>query len=100
MAVVADDAPGVEAALMGMPHDFGVAWLVETVSVAAMVFGGIVPFVPQYQIIRKTMSCEGFSTHVCLILLRPTLCACYSGLRVWPFCLLPSMWPPKFSKIK
>ena len=43
--------------------------LVRHVSVLAIVFGGIVPFVPQYQIIRKTMSCEGFSTHVCLVLL-------------------------------
>ncbi|XP_053427206.1 solute carrier family 66 member 2 isoform X1 [Nycticebus coucang] len=35
----------------------------------AMVFGGVVPYVPQYRDIRRTQNAEGFSTHVCLVLL-------------------------------
>lgn len=34
-----------------------------------MMFGGIVPFVPQYMEIRRTDNSDGFSTHVCLVLL-------------------------------
>lgn len=36
---------------------------------AAMIFGGIVPFIPQYMDIRRSENTEGFSTHVCLVLL-------------------------------
>nr|XP_054748707.1 solute carrier family 66 member 2-like isoform X1 [Lytechinus pictus] len=36
---------------------------------AAMIFGGIVPFIPQYLDIRRSENTEGFSTHVCLVLL-------------------------------
>lgn len=36
---------------------------------AAMVFGGVVPYVPQYRDIRRTQNAEGFSTYVCLVLL-------------------------------
>ncbi|XP_033831588.1 solute carrier family 66 member 2 [Periophthalmus magnuspinnatus] len=35
----------------------------------AMVFGGVVPYIPQYRDIRRTQSAEGFSTYVCLVLL-------------------------------
>ena len=34
-------------------------YLVELVAELAMVFGGIVPFIPQYRIIAKTNSAEG-----------------------------------------
>jgi hypothetical protein len=34
-----------------------------------MVVGGAVPFVPQYLLIRRTSSAEGFSLYVCLTLL-------------------------------
>ncbi|XP_053323085.1 solute carrier family 66 member 2 isoform X2 [Spea bombifrons] len=36
---------------------------------AAMIFGGIVPYIPQYRDIRRTQNAEGFSTYVCLMLL-------------------------------
>ena len=36
---------------------------------AAMVFGGVVPYIPQYYDIYKSKHTEGFSTHVCLALL-------------------------------
>ncbi|XP_076841600.1 solute carrier family 66 member 2 [Brachyhypopomus gauderio] len=40
-------------------------WLASCV----MVFGGALPYVPQYQDIRRTGNGEGFSTRVCLVLL-------------------------------
>lgn len=46
--------------------------LIEVVSLiasGAMVFGGVVPYIPQYRTIRRTLSCEGFSTLVCFVLL-------------------------------
>jgi len=36
---------------------------------AAMVFGGVLPYVPQYAQIKQTKSTGSFSTHVCLVLL-------------------------------
>lgn len=38
-------------------------------SACAMVFGGVVPFVPQYYEIKKTNNSDGFSLYVCLTLL-------------------------------
>ena len=35
----------------------------------AIIFGGIVPFIPQYRQIQRTKDAEGFSTFVCLVLL-------------------------------
>ncbi|XP_077870161.1 solute carrier family 66 member 2-like, partial [Saccoglossus kowalevskii] len=35
----------------------------------AMVFGGVVPYIPQYRSIQKTENADGFSTYVCLALL-------------------------------
>jgi len=43
--------------------------LVSWVAATAMIFGGVVPFIPQYLDIRKTQNAEGFSTYVCLALL-------------------------------
>ncbi|XP_032816608.1 solute carrier family 66 member 2 isoform X1 [Petromyzon marinus] len=43
--------------------------LVTWVAQFAIVFGGIVPYVPQYRQIRRTQNSEGFSSHVCLVLL-------------------------------
>ena len=34
-----------------------------------MIFGGIVPYIPQYLEIKRTKNAEGFSTFVCLTLL-------------------------------
>ncbi|CAL9697206.1 unnamed protein product [Knipowitschia caucasica] len=41
------------------------SWLASCV----MVFGGALPYVPQYQDIQKSSNTEGFSTRVCLVLL-------------------------------
>ncbi|CAL1298788.1 unnamed protein product [Larinioides sclopetarius] len=35
----------------------------------AMIFGGVVPYIPQYREIKKTDNADGFSTYVCLVLL-------------------------------
>ncbi|XP_032007907.1 solute carrier family 66 member 2 isoform X2 [Hylobates moloch] len=43
--------------------------LVSWGAAAAMVFGGVVPYVPQYRDIRRTQNADGFSTYVCLVLL-------------------------------
>jgi len=43
--------------------------LVSFAASAAMIFGGVVPYVPQYYDIYKTRNTDGFSTHVCLALL-------------------------------
>ncbi|XP_039101780.1 solute carrier family 66 member 2 isoform X3 [Hyaena hyaena] len=43
--------------------------LVSWGAAGAMVFGGIVPYIPQYRDIRRTQNAEGFSTYVCLVLL-------------------------------
>nr|CAJ83324.1 PQ loop repeat containing 1 [Xenopus tropicalis] len=36
---------------------------------SAMIFGGVVPYIPQYRDIRRTQNAEGFSIYVCLMLL-------------------------------
>lgn len=38
-------------------------------AICSMVVGGAIPFVPQYLLIRRTSSAEGFSLYVCLTLL-------------------------------
>ncbi|XP_033854486.2 solute carrier family 66 member 2-like isoform X2 [Acipenser ruthenus] len=43
--------------------------LVLWVAAGAMMFGGVVPYVPQYRDIRRTQNAEGFSSYVCLVLL-------------------------------
>ena len=43
--------------------------IVSWVSSAAMIFGGVVPYVPQYWDIWQSRDAEGFSMHVCLALL-------------------------------
>ena len=42
--------------------------LVSWISSAAMIIGGVVPYVPQYWDIWQTRDAEGFSMHVCLAL--------------------------------
>jgi hypothetical protein len=46
-----------------------IAKLVSYVASGFMVFGGVVPYIPQYQMIRKKKNAAGFSTLVCLSLL-------------------------------
>ncbi|KAJ8403060.1 hypothetical protein AAFF_G00359760 [Aldrovandia affinis] len=43
--------------------------LVSWIAAGAMVFGGVVPYIPQYRDIRRTQNAEGFSIYVCLVLL-------------------------------
>ena len=42
--------------------------VVSWISSAAMIVGGVVPYVPQYWDIWQTRDAEGFSMHVCLAL--------------------------------
>ena len=43
--------------------------LVTLFASSAMIFGGVVPYIPQYFEIKRTNNAEGFSTFVCLTLL-------------------------------
>lgn len=43
--------------------------IVTWVAISAMVFGGVVPYIPQYRKIWRTQDAQGFSTFVCLVLL-------------------------------
>ena len=52
--------------------DFSAINIVTLMSWAAscaMIFGGVVPYIPQYLDIYSTSNTEGFSTYVCLALL-------------------------------
>lgn len=44
-------------------------FIVTWVAISAMVFGGVVPYIPQYRKIWRTQDAQGFSTFVCLVLL-------------------------------
>ncbi|XP_064599231.1 solute carrier family 66 member 2-like isoform X1 [Liolophura sinensis] len=48
---------------------FSLLDLVAFFASMAMVFGGVVPFIPQYLDIRRSKNADGFSTFVCLTLL-------------------------------
>ncbi|XP_008581858.1 PREDICTED: PQ-loop repeat-containing protein 1, partial [Galeopterus variegatus] len=43
--------------------------LVSWGAAGALVFGGVVPYIPQYRDIRRAQNADGFSTYVCLVLL-------------------------------
>ena len=43
--------------------------IISLISSVTMVFGGVVPYVPQYWDILQSRDAEGFSMHVCLALL-------------------------------
>lgn len=43
--------------------------LVSWIASGAMIFGGVVPYIPQYYDIYSSSNTEGFSTYVCLALL-------------------------------
>lgn len=43
--------------------------LVAVISSGFMIFGGVVPYIPQYRMISRTRNASGFSTLVCLALL-------------------------------
>ncbi|KAI5098079.1 PQ-loop repeat-containing protein 1 isoform X1, partial [Silurus meridionalis] len=58
--------PELEESIASMESSWTLlSWLASCV----MVFGGAVPYIPQYQEIQKTSNTEGFSTRVCLVLL-------------------------------
>lgn len=61
--VFAMDAQGLDWLLVPLHQ------LVSWGAAGAMVFGGVVPYIPQYRDIRRTQNAEGFSTYVCLVLL-------------------------------
>ncbi|EDO35511.1 predicted protein, partial [Nematostella vectensis] len=48
---------------------FSMLGVISWLSSAAMVFGGVVPYIPQYWDIWRTRDADGFSIHVCLALL-------------------------------
>ncbi|XP_013979736.1 solute carrier family 66 member 2 isoform X1 [Salmo salar] len=51
-------------------EDMEGSWtLLSLLASCVMVFGGALPYVPQYQEIQRSSNTEGFSTRVCLLLL-------------------------------
>ncbi|XP_055004096.1 solute carrier family 66 member 2-like [Boleophthalmus pectinirostris] len=51
-------------------EDVETSWtLLSWLASCLMVFGGALPYVPQYQEIQRSSNTEGFSTRVCLVLL-------------------------------
>ena len=54
---------------VGLESEFSIITLISWISSCAMIFGGAVPYIPQYWEIWTTRDAEGFSTHVCLALL-------------------------------
>ncbi|XP_033754058.1 solute carrier family 66 member 2-like [Pecten maximus] len=55
--------------LSGIMPELSVMGIINWGAAAAMVFGGVVPFIPQYRDIRRSGNTDGFSTFVCLTLL-------------------------------
>jgi hypothetical protein len=48
---------------------FTLTQLVSALASGLMIFGGVVPYIPQYQMIKRSRNAQGFSTYVCLSLL-------------------------------
>merc|ERR1712227_633257 len=42
---------------------------VQWIAAGAMIFGGVVPYIPQYRDIARTQNTDGFSPMVCFVLL-------------------------------
>ncbi|XP_034945853.1 solute carrier family 66 member 2 isoform X2 [Chelonus insularis] len=49
--------------------DFVVGDLANWIASAAIIFGGVIPYIPQYNEIKRKEDAEGFSLYVCLALL-------------------------------
>jgi hypothetical protein len=49
--------------------DVSIISIISGISSLAMVFGGVVPYIPQYREIKKSGNADGFSLYVCLALL-------------------------------
>ncbi|CAF3034263.1 unnamed protein product [Rotaria socialis] len=43
--------------------------ILEACAILFMIFGGVIPYIPQYLVIKRTKNAEGFSNYVCLTLL-------------------------------
>ncbi|XP_059472760.1 solute carrier family 66 member 2 isoform X2 [Neocloeon triangulifer] len=61
-----DDALGEE---LGAADEYTLTTFLSWASSLAMIFGGVVPYIPQYAEIRRTENAEGFSLYVCFALL-------------------------------
>lgn len=60
----------MDAEVVLQEEDMEGSWtLLSWLASCLMVFGGALPYVPQYQEIQRSGSSEGFSTRVCLVLL-------------------------------
>ncbi|KAF3689097.1 PQ-loop repeat-containing protein 1 [Channa argus] len=60
----------MDAEVFLQEDDTGGSWiLLSWLASCLMVFGGALPYLPQYQEIQKTSNTDGFSTRVCLVLL-------------------------------
>ncbi|XP_034032920.1 solute carrier family 66 member 2 [Thalassophryne amazonica] len=60
----------MDAEVTLLDDDVDGSWvLLSWLASCLMVFGGSVPYVPQYQEIQRSSNTEGFSTRVCLVLL-------------------------------
>lgn len=60
----------MDAAVVLQEEDMESSWtLMSWLASSIMVFGGALPYVPQYQEIQRSSNGEGFSTRVCLVLL-------------------------------
>jgi uncharacterized protein with PQ loop repeat len=54
---------------LGLDVGSNLRWLMSILASLAMIFGGVLPYYPQYREIKRTENAEGFSTYVCLALL-------------------------------
>lgn len=54
---------------MAESMDITISDIASWIASGAMIFGGIVPYIPQYREIKKKEDAEGFSLYVCLALL-------------------------------
>ncbi|MEQ2175406.1 hypothetical protein GOODEAATRI_017660 [Goodea atripinnis] len=60
----------MDAEVVLQEEDMEGSWtLLSLFSSFLMVFGGALPYIPQYQEIQRSSNTEGFSTRVCLVLL-------------------------------
>ncbi|XP_041795157.1 solute carrier family 66 member 2 [Chelmon rostratus] len=60
----------MDAEVVLKEEDMDGSWiLLSWLASCLMVFGGALPYVPQYQDIQRSSNSEGFSTRVCLVLL-------------------------------
>lgn len=67
--------------------------LVSWVAAGAMVFGGVVPYIPQYREIRRTQRAEGFSTYVCLVLLVANILRILFRYKIIRLCFMAINYP-------